>query len=86
MSLKHFKFWVQNTRTKRTFAFLGQGETVAEAWREGLANTQAIFRARDGKGRENGITVRGPDENDVEHMTLQQFEREEQATNLKGKL
>lgn len=44
MSLKMFEFQVKNTRTKETTFFLGQGENMGDAWKDGYANLSAPFR------------------------------------------
>jgi hypothetical protein len=38
MSLKLFNFVVHNTLTKEKAAFTGQGESMAEAWRDAVKN------------------------------------------------
>lgn len=50
MSLKHWHFTVQNTRTKEAVEFLGQGESMGDAWKDGYGNLSAPFRHKqDGK-------------------------------------
>lgn len=44
MSLKFFQFTVVNTRTKESAHFLGQGETMAQAWKDAVDNVAAPFR------------------------------------------
>jgi hypothetical protein len=44
MSLKMFEFTVLNTRTKERTCFLGQGENMGDAWKDGYANIGAPFR------------------------------------------
>lgn len=44
MSLKMFEFTVRNGRTKETTSFLGQGETMAQAWVDGIKNVGEPFR------------------------------------------
>ena len=38
MSLKLFHFQIWNDRTKEAVQFKGQGEGIAEAWKDGVAN------------------------------------------------
>lgn len=58
MSLKHFEFTIRNTRTNETCEFIGQGETIEEAFKDGAKNVIATFRPRDGAKRdEHGISV-----------------------------
>ena len=52
MSVKQFKFSVENTRTRESTAFIGQGETIAEALKDGMKCVEATFRPKsDGQNR-----------------------------------
>lgn len=44
MSLKMFKFSVENTRTGESTAFLGQGDSVEVAFKDGVKNVVDPFR------------------------------------------
>jgi hypothetical protein len=51
---KQFKFTVENTRTGESTKFIGQGNSVAEAIKDGLACVEATFRPKnDGKKRDS---------------------------------
>lgn len=59
MGLKMFKFRIQNTATGEIAAFMGQGENVQDAWKDGTSNVGATFRPKgDGKARaSHGVAV-----------------------------
>ena len=81
MSLKLFKFSVENTVTGESCAFLGQGETVADAFKEGSANTSALFRpsTSGAKRPEHGVAVTTKDGRKVSR-TLKEFESDQPYT------
>lgn len=61
MSEKLFKFTVENTKTREKTHFIGQGETIEAALKEGIKNTKDRFRPRDGDGKDAmGIRVELP--------------------------
>lgn len=45
MSEKMFRFTVQNMTTKERTQFIGQGETMADALKDGVKNAQSASRA-----------------------------------------
>lgn len=59
MSVKLFGFCISNQVTKETTTFLGQGETIKEAFEDGIKTVQTTFRPKnDGKSRaEHGLMV-----------------------------
>lgn len=73
MSLKLFKFTVENTRTAETTNFLGQGHTVEEAFKDGIKNCRTQFRGKnDGKARDElGMMVQTAQ--GVKHRPLPEF-------------
>lgn len=82
MSLKMFEFTVTNTRTKESAAFLGQGLTMEEAWKDGAKILNETFRANsngqttNGKGQPNTLGVQLPDGRRVTRL-LRDFEGDE---------
>lgn len=51
MSEKMFRFTVQNMTTKERTQFIGQGETMADALKDGVKNAQSALRpGRAGAG------------------------------------
>lgn len=82
MSLKMFMFTVTNTRTKESADFLGQGETMEEAWKDGLKILNDTYRANSngqtttGKGQPNTMGVQLPDGRRVTRR-LKEFEGDE---------
>lgn len=75
MSLKLFEFTVKNTRTKETACFLGQGESIEQAFKEGTKNAGENFRpsTSGAKRPTNTIAVTLPDGRHV-CRTLTDFE------------
>jgi hypothetical protein len=75
MSLKMWRFKVENMRTGETCGFLGQGETMDAAWKEGLKNCTDAFRpsTSGAKRPEHGIGVTTKDGRDVSR-TVKEFE------------
>lgn len=74
--LKMFHFTVENTRSKQEFAFLGQGTSVEEAFKDGIANCAAPFRPKQ-DGRPPillNICVHNPDGTNS-MIPLKDFER-----------
>ncbi len=59
LGLRMWRFRFENGRTQEFAAFIGQGETVIEAWADGLKGTRDTFRPKqDGRSREsNGLAV-----------------------------
>lgn len=77
MSARLFKFYVQNSFTKQGTQFLGQGETLDEAWKDAQKNLNAPFRPKGGvSSNAIPLTVTLPDGSKVTR-TLQDFERDE---------
>lgn len=77
MSQKNFRFSIENMATRETTAFIGQGETIADAVKDGLKNVTDSFRPKnDGKSRpENGLAVTLKNGRMV-NRTLVQFQSE----------
>lgn len=75
MSLKLFKFTAENTRTAERASFLGQGDNIADAFRDAVANIGAPFRpsSSGGKRPEHGMAVTLKDGATVSR-TLREFE------------
>lgn len=75
MSLKLFCFIVENTRTKETARFLGQGDNIQDAFKDGTKNCGDAFRpsSSGAKRPENGIAVTLPDGRAVSRR-LSEFE------------
>jgi hypothetical protein len=77
-----FEFTVTNTRTKESAAFLGQGLTMDEAWKDGVKILNDTFRANSngqktsGKGQPNTLGVQLPDGRRVTRE-LRDFEGDE---------
>lgn len=80
MGLKFFEFRVTNKKTGESTGFLGQGETMQEAWSDGTSNVTAIFRPKqDGKARRtHGLAVT-TSAGSVVIKTLQEFEGDTNA-------
>lgn len=82
MSLKMFEFTAVNTRTKESAAFLGQGETMDEAWKDAVKNLHDKFRANSngqtttGKGQPNTMGVLLPNGARVSR-TIKEFESDQ---------
>lgn len=79
-TLKLYRIAVTNMRTRETLSFLGQGVSVAEALKEGMANVQASFRPRDGVTRESSRVAVTLADGSTVLRTLAEFEA--QATTL----
>lgn len=75
MSVKQFKFSVENTRTRESASFIGQGETIAEALKDGMKCVEATFRPKsDGQNRgQTGLAVHLAN-GEVVNRTLREFE------------
>ena len=75
MSLKLFRFIVENTRTQETARFLGQGENIQDAFKDGTKNCGDAFRpsSSGAKRPENGVAVTLPDGRTVSRR-LSEFE------------
>lgn len=75
MTLKLFKFTAENMRTAERAAFLGQGENLADAFKDAVANIGAPFRpsSSGAKRPEHGMAVTLPDGATVSR-TLREFE------------
>ncbi len=75
MSLKQFRFTIENTKTRETARFLGQGETVEEAWKDGFKNIQDPFRpsSSGAKRPEHGCAVTLPS-GAIVSRTLKEFQ------------
>ena len=74
MSLALFRFKVDNLSTKETTEFLGQGDTLEEAFKDGVKNCRTQFRGKnDGKARDElGMMVQTAQ--GVKHRPLPEFE------------
>ncbi len=61
-ALRLFRFRFKNGRTGERSSFIGQGETLAEAWGDAVKGTRETFRPKnDGKQRaSNGVCVQLP--------------------------
>jgi hypothetical protein len=55
MSLKMFEFWVKNPVTGEWIHFLGQGERLLAAAKDGIENLEAPFRPKQ-NGRPQALT------------------------------
>lgn len=78
MSTHLFKFWAMNMATKQATQFLGQGETLDEAWKDAIKNLNAPFRPKQ-DGRVHPpipLTVTLQDGSKITR-SLQEFERDE---------
>lgn len=75
-----FSFRVTNMRTKESATFLGQGEKMEEAFKDGLKNAADTFRASSsGKIRpENCLACHTPDGRVVQRM-VRDFESDRGA-------
>ncbi len=76
MSLKAFRFEVENVRSGEKTAFIGDGETVESAFKDGIKNVTATFRPSSsggGRNREHGLGVKAKDGTTV-LRTLAEFE------------
>lgn len=62
MSLKMFRFSVENMTTREKTAFIGDGECVLDALKEGMKNTAQTsrFKENDNSRSEVGLAVRLP--------------------------
>lgn len=80
MSVKQFRFSVENTRTRESTAFIGQGETIAEALKDGIKCVEATFRPKsDGQNRgQTGLAVKLAN-GSVVNRTLREFESDGQV-------
>ncbi len=75
MSLKLFRFSVENMTTHEHAKFIGQGSTIAAAISDGLKVVQDTFRPKnDGKQRDpHGLAVTLPS-GEIVNRKLQDFE------------
>lgn len=75
MSQKLFRFSIENLRTKETTAFIGQGDTIDVAMKDGIKGANTPFRPKnDGKSRpDNGVMVKTSSGATV-RRTLAEFE------------
>ena len=76
-ALKMYEIWVKNPVTKEMAKFLGQGETMADAVKDGLSLIGKEFRPKQvGKSRESTtLGVRLPDGTWV-NRSIKNFESE----------
>jgi hypothetical protein len=78
VALKMFEFRIRNTKTNEVGSFLGQGETLEGAWKDGTSNVAATFRPKsDGQARgTQGMRVELPNGQTVTRQ-LKNFEGDE---------